>query len=361
MSLNTAKKRVLVCPLNWGLGHATRCIPVINELLAQNAEVVIGADKWPYDMLKLEFPSLEFIRFTGFEISYSKRIPLAIKMVTSLPGLLKSIREEHLMLHNIIKQYKIDAVISDNRYGLWSENVPTVFITHQVFPHVPAFEAQVYKMIRGYMDSYTHCWIPDYKSEPNLSGSLSHKKPLPDNTEFIGPLSRFNQYNNSKNNSEIKYDLFVIISGPEPQRTIFQNKVFEQLKSASLKGLIVTGEPDKKESYHLTETIKVISHLETQDFYDAFCASEIILSRSGYSTIMDIASIEKKVILIPTPGQTEQVYLAKYLSGKNMAVTQCQTEMNINAALKSINEIKPLYLSQDNTLKEKVKSLLEIL
>ena len=126
------KKRILVAPLDWGIGHATRCIPIINALQAHEFEVVIAADGRPLHLLKNEFPNLEFIRFSGYHIKYSSYLPMGLSMLLQTPKILINIRKEHKLLAQIIDDYNIDGVISDNRFGLYNNKVPTVFITHQL-------------------------------------------------------------------------------------------------------------------------------------------------------------------------------------------------------------------------------------
>ena len=126
------KKRILVAPLNWGIGHATRCIPLINALISHNYEVVIAADGRPLHLLITEFPDLEIVRFPGYNIKYSKYLPMSVSMLLQLPKLLWNIKKEHEALNQIIIDYKIDGIISDNRFGLFSKKVPSVFITHQL-------------------------------------------------------------------------------------------------------------------------------------------------------------------------------------------------------------------------------------
>ena len=129
--MNT-KKRILVAPLDWGIGHATRCIPIIKALIAHQFEVVIAADSRPLHLLTTEFPNLEMIRFSGYDIKYPKFLPMSISMLLQSPKILLALKKEHQLLEKIIEDYAIDGVISDNRYGLYDKKVPTVFITHQL-------------------------------------------------------------------------------------------------------------------------------------------------------------------------------------------------------------------------------------
>lgn len=350
------KKRVLVCPLDWGLGHATRCIPIIEELAGQGAEVIIAADNGPYSLLKKEFPALEFIRFPGYTISYPRRGKVWLKMILSLPRILKEIIREHRELNEIIEKHNIDAVISDNRYGLWNNKVPCVFITHQVFLKSPLFEKAIRQVIHYFIERFTFCWIPDAGGEENLSGELSHGKNLPPNASYTGPLSRFSA--SPGDAAEKRYDIMAIASGPEPQRQIFEEIILAQLKGTQLNALVVAGKPAEKINTSI-ENIKVIAHLERKGMQEAIISSEIIVCRGGYSTIMDLAALGKKAIFIPTPGQTEQEYLAKHFAGKGMAVAGEQGSFDLLRALKKAENIQPLSRKQENLLREKIRFLLD--
>ena len=224
-------KKVLICPLNWGLGHASRIIPIINELIQHKFNILIGADGYALELLKQEFPALNFIKFPSFKITYGKRKSLVFKIILQIPKIIFGILKEHLELKRIISQYSIDLVISDNRYGLWNKKITSIFITHQIGIKLPGslrfLEPGIYKLNKQVISRYNQCWIPDYEdSRYNLTGDLTHKYKLPDNTKFIGPLSRFAKYSEIKPNiKNYKYDLIVILSGPEPQRTIFEEYI----------------------------------------------------------------------------------------------------------------------------------------
>jgi uncharacterized protein (TIGR00661 family) len=330
-----AKRRVLVAPLDWGLGHATRCIPIIKELIRQNCIVYIAADKKIFLLLKKEFPSTVFLRYPGYEIVYSSSEKfLLLKLFYQIPTVFFRIFKEKKWLSKIIKEHSIDAVISDNRFGMYSKKIPSVYITHQLciktgnrFTEIIAQKIHYF-----FIKKYKYCWVPDYK-ENGLAGELSHPKNIPSNVIYTGALSRF------KFLPDVKkiYDLLIIISGPEPQRTIFENEILRQLKTFQGKVLLTRGLPSETNiSTVISDSVQIKNHLPADELNKVIAQSKMIVSRSGYTTVMDLTLLGKKAILIPTPGQSEQEYLAKYLLEKGYFFSIKQKNFSIKEALQKV-------------------------
>lgn len=343
----------MVCPLDWGLGHATRCIPIVYEFLNRGYKVIIGTSGKQKALLQQEFPRLTFLDLKGYEIEYPKSGSMTLKMLLQLPKINTAIKEEHLWLAKIIDEHQIDIVVSDNRYGLWSNKVKSILITHQIFVKAPFGEWMIEQILKQHFDNFDEILIPDVEGENNLSGDLSHKKSLPDKFKFIGPLSRFSTkivtssvsplggMNREVDNFE--FDFMAILSGPEPQRTIFENIILKQVENSNLRGILVRGMPNNKENINFSEdglrssdfglpttsNLKIVNHLETDEFLHYLQKSKVVISRSGYSTIMDLAALGKKAILVPTPGQTEQEYLADYHFQEGRFYSQTQHEFNL--------------------------------
>ena len=188
-------KNILVAPLDWGLGHATRCIPIIRKLLNRDANVIIAGSGRSFELLKKEFPNLTFVLLPGYNITYPRTGFIAGMMLGQMPKLLLRVFLEHQRLKAIVQNYDVHAVISDNRFGLWHRTVPTVYMTHQVLIRMPGMlrhlEPVISAIHRFVMRKYSECWIPDNEGELNLSGDLAHKCKPPENSHYIGPLSRF--------------------------------------------------------------------------------------------------------------------------------------------------------------------------
>lgn len=200
MQLN--KKRVLICPLNWGLGHATRCIQIIRELLNQNAEVIIASDGDSLELLRNEFPTLQCIALKAKPIFYSSKGNMVLQMLKSAPRLLKNIYDEHQQIKKLAREFNIDIVISDNRYGCWSKDCYSVFITHQLTIQCPSklkwTQSFINRINHFFIHKYNECWVPDVKALPGLSGILSHGDFNLPQVNYIGLLSRFEKIEESQ-------------------------------------------------------------------------------------------------------------------------------------------------------------------
>lgn len=329
-----SKKRILVAPLNWGLGHASRCVPIIRELLKQKNEVILAADGSPLLLLRQEFPKLQWVELKGLNIQYPKRLPFAVYFALKMPQLLQAMSEEKRGIKKLVEQHKLDVIISDNRYGLVHEEVHSILITHQLFVKSPLFERNVQQFIHAKIQKFDECWVPDFEGEENLSGELSHAKSELENLKFIGPLSRFKK---EEHPESYDWDLMVILSGPEPHRTAFEQKIRQQLQSIDLSVLVVKGQlREEVEQEHWKEEITVVSHLSAQQMQAEILKSRLVLCRAGYSSVMDLHCLQKRAILVPTEGQTEQEYLASYLHGRYNFYSVSEREMNLSEDLKRL-------------------------
>jgi hypothetical protein len=334
-----AGKKLLVAPLDWGLGHATRCVPVIRDLLNNNCEVWLACEGKQEKLLREEFPSLVFLPLKGYRIKYAKN-GFTGNILLQVPSILRSIKEENKWLNEQVSKFGFEAVISDNRYGLYHEKIFSVFITHQLSIKSSLgkwSEKIVQQWNYKYINRFQECWVPDEKGQNNLAGELSHPAKLPKvPVKYIGALSRFSSFSPAGVGG-IKGHLLIILSGPEPQRTILENKVIDQIVYYSATATIVRGLPGEKNIIPSTNTILFHNHLSSEELNKEALKAEFIVSRSGYSTVMDIAALRKKSILIPTPGQTEQEYLGDYLMKKQFSFCVDQNSFSL---LKNVEEAR---------------------
>jgi len=356
-------RRILVAPLDWGLGHATRCIPLIQGLLDWGQEVWMASSGGSIKLLKEEFPGLPALELTGYGIRYPKAGSLALSVLQQTPNLLRSIQREHRQLNEIIKKHKPDAVISDNRFGLWNTAIPTVFITHQVHIQPPRnfrwAAGPVNMLNRYFMSRFDECWIPDSATGSGLAGRLSHPGTHSTKTYYLGPLSRFRPLVSSGHPP--LYDLCVILSGPEPQRSQWEESLVTPLKESGKKVLVVRGLPGAPPVSMNDGKMKVVSSLSSDSLQQAIQSSEMLISRAGYSSIMDYVALGKDAILVPTPGQTEQEYLADEFKKKKIFYSVAQKNFNLSEALQASRNysVKNLVAQETPDLKKHLENWLE--
>lgn len=326
--------RVLVAPLDWGLGHTTRSIPVINGLIKHGCEVIIAAEGAGRILLEKEFPGLRFLQLRGYRMTYSQRgFWMPVKLFLQFPKIILRIYQEHLWLKKAIKEHSIDGVISDNRMGLYHSSVPCVYITHQLKIKTGGWftEWLAQKIHYRFINKFKECWVPDAAGENNLAGELSHPVHLPKApVKYLGPLSRF-----EKRMAEIKYDLLVILSGPEPQRTVFEKTMIKEIEPFTGRVLLVRGLLENTGTEKpLPSFIEIQNHLPAMEMNSAILQAGLIICRSGYTTVMDMVRLQKKAILVPTPGQPEQEYLADYLYKKKLFLCVPQETFSLTDELK---------------------------
>lgn len=327
-------KKILIAPLDWGLGHATRCLVIIQYLQFLGCNITIAASGKTKNLLQKEFKNVEFLDLPGYDIVYSKnKRTLALKILIQIPKIFKIISFENKWLEEMINKYRFDVVISDNRYGLYSKSALSVFITHQlqVQANFPLFEKLLQRINYRFVNRFTECWVPDFKEKLNIAGKLSHPEKLPAiPVKYIGAISRLKK----ANADSINYKWMAVISGPEPQRSIFEKKIFEVAVKTDEKFMVVRGLPGESEQKFLSPNCTVFNHLSTDEMQAAIQASEFIISRCGYTTVMEILAMQKKSVLIPTPGQTEQEYLAAHLLQQNWCYT-CKQDDDFTSHLQN--------------------------
>jgi len=316
-------KKILIAPLNWGLGHATRCIPLINALLKNNFELILASDGDAFILLKKEFPLLKIFQLPSYNIQYHKNGSLKWHLIKRLPHIIKTMIAEHRLVQEIIRQENISGIISDNRFGVYSKKIPSVYITHQltVLSGFTTFLSTYFH--QKIINNFDECWIPDAVSQ-NLAGKLTSNKRLKIPIKYIGVISRL-KHQEVPN----KYNICVLLSGPEPQRTILEKILLNEFQKYNGTVCFVRGVVSDVEEFKTTSPFTFFNYLTTENLNDVMNKSELIISRSGYSTILDLAKLGKKAFFIPTPGQTEQEYLAKKFQLKGVVPFCKQSEFRL--------------------------------
>jgi len=311
--------------LNWGLGHATRSIPIINALIDHDFEPIIASDGVALKLLQKEFPKLEAIELPSYNITYPKKASnYKLKLIKNAPHLIKTIQKEKRLIEAIVKTNTISGIISDNRFGVRHKNIPSVFITHQLRVLSGNTTWLSSKLHQKIISNFDECWVPDHKGTKNLSGDLGHIEGYQHSVKYLGPFSRL-----KKLDIKTKYNLLVLLSGPEPQRTFLEEKLLKDLKSYKGSVLFIKGKIEALQKKEISDTMIIYNFMTSTELEVAINESDLILSRSGYTTIMDLAKLEKKAFFIPTPGQFEQDYLAEKMSADGIAPFATQNQFSI--------------------------------
>ncbi|MCT8339582.1 glycosyltransferase [Flavobacteriaceae bacterium TK19130] len=334
-----AQKTILVAPLNWGLGHATRCIPIIKALQEEGYGIRLASDGASLALLKKEFPTLPFYQLPSYDITYPQNAEwFKLKLLLQLPKVWRAVKEERKMVGKWVANGEIDGIISDNRLGVSHSAVPSVYITHQCKVISGTTTAISSWLHNRFISKFDECWIPDYEGPFTLSGSMGHhgKPPIP--KKYIGPLSRFQQQALHK-----KYNVLCLVSGPEPQRTQFEQKLQEAFASSSKKIVLVQGVMEEEQQWIKKGNMFIVNYMTSSELEKTFNSSDVVVARSGYSTIMDISALRKKAYLVPTPGQYEQLYLARRLKDKGI-FPSCQQHHFTEEKLQEL----PLFKGMDN-------------
>ena len=335
--------KILIAPLNWGLGHASRCIPLIQQYIQQGHQVILAGDGDSLLLLRQHFPSLRVIPLPSLELQYTQNSQQRGFYLRALWPLMRFTLADHYYLRQALAIEHFDLIISDNRFGFFSRQAHCVYITHQLYPILPkhlkifqplarAIHACIYKR-------YHEVWVPDY-ADPlkNLSGQLSHGGHFDQKAKYIGPLSRFHSCamahgvewcsmgqngvewsSQEKNNTTQHYTTLhnttlALLSGLEPQRTIFEKEILQRYEHSSESLLLVRGKVSEPKTTIHKGNITIIPSISDADLVSAAQQAQKIIARSGYSTIMDLEALGvlHKAELHPTSGQSEQEYLAEY-------------------------------------------------
>lgn len=318
--------RVLIAPLNWGIGHASRCISLIKQLQQKGYETIISSDGEALTLLKKVFPKTKIRKLPSYNVQYTKNQSwFLLNLFRQLPKFINTYRKERNLVKRIVEEENIEAIISDNRFGMYHPNIPSIYITHQLQVKSGIWTFFTTNFHRYIIRKYDKVWIPDVEKSPNLSGDLSHGVSINKPYSYIGILSQF-----EKQTKPIEFDMLVLLSGPEPQRSLLEESLLKQFQNTTKTICFVKGKIEKKVKKNQKGNIIIYNYLLKEDLELVLNQSELVIARSGYSTIMDLATLKKKAFFIPTPGQTEQIYLAKHLEKERIAPYAAQSDFKLS-------------------------------
>ena len=331
--------------LNWGLGHASRSLPLIRQYLDLGHEVICASDGEALTMLRRELPDQMVLQLPGYGILYeSKYMPL--NMLRHSSGMLRTIKTEHELTKAIVKHHQADCIISDNRYGCYHPEIPSALITHQlqVFTGNKLLDVYIRRQIRSWFKKFSEVWIPDQAPPGNITGDLSGIDTSPIPKHYLGVISEL-----TCQPANGKFDAVAVISGPEPQRSHFEQLVTKQLSALPGHYAIVRGKPDENITTTIQGNLTIIPYLSRADLSSLLSETQIVIARSGYTTLMDLAKTGHKAILCPTPGQYEQIYLADRLANMHQCVYERQENLNLAEAFKKLEDKSSILLDTVST------------
>ncbi|MBL7924711.1 MAG: hypothetical protein JNL88_10980 [Bacteroidia bacterium] len=353
---------LLYAVLDWGMGHAARSIPVIKELLHAGARISLVGEGNSGFLLQSEFPRLPFYTIKGIQVTYPTHLPMSLSMLLQTFHISRSIQREHKAIVQLADEIRPDAIISDNRYGAYVAGLPSVIISHQLSLQAPEklpwLKYFINKVNHHYLKNFDVHWVPDSTGPDNLTGELSHNELAVKTYHpvYIGPLSRFKDLSFSENHE--RYEALVILSGPEPQRSRIENLLTTQLNELKIKTLMVCGTPLKNKAEPVQHVQKV-PHLQSEELAFHLRNSRYLISRSGHSTLMDLCAVKRSIICIPTPGQTEQEYLARLHAAAGKIVYIRQDHLDLREALLKLEHCRPFELPVNEGLKPVIRKFLD--
>ncbi len=346
MNIDINNSTVIVAPLNWGLGHAARCVPVINQLLANNCKVIIATDGHALHFLKTAFPFLPHYQLPGYNIKYSQNKNFTASLLWQLLFVPNTIKKEHNAMAKIVAIEKPQYIISDNRYGVFHKDCTNIIITHQLsfkFEGIEkVFETLANSAVQHYINKFNECWIPDIENENrNFTGLLSSPS-LKITKKYIGVLSSLSITDKQENTNTL-YDFCIIITGPEKQRTLFENILLEKLIATTYTAIVVRSSYLPLLPKYKTKKIQYINFASSNEVAQCMQQSHFVVSRAGYTTIMDLCFVNKKCLLIPTPYQPEQEYIASRLKNFKVSLIQNQNEISFENIDKQMSGVDSIY------------------
>ncbi len=352
-------KTVIVAPLNWGLGHATRSKTVIDNLLTAGCKVIIASDGNSLKILKRQFPFLHTEELPSYSPVYPSDGNMAWAMLKQAPKMLINIGNEQSVIKKIATKYNAEIIISDNRYGCFTNFTKNIFLSHQLMIQSPEsmlfLQPSINRLHAKFINRFHECWIPDVVQGFKLAGTLSENKYIKIPKFYCGLLSTYLSSNMSNDN---KFDIVAILSGPEPQRTIFEGRIIEQLEKIRYRSLLIRGKISDPNEIPDRGVMQFKNYVSAEGISNYISPNTFVISRSGYSTIMDIAQLGVSALLVPTPGQTEQEYLASYFDENKIFMMQTQNNIDIQKAFERKSDYLAIKTEKNILLQQNLNRIL---
>lgn len=348
MQNSQVRRKILFAVLNWGLGHATRSSVLIRELVNRGYEVHLASDGEAGQVLRRDFPDLPYHTLESYGIRYGSKRFFNLTLLLKGPRIMARHRKEQRIIRELHRQYQFIGVISDNRPSAGIRGIPSVYITHQLTVKSGYRTPLVSALHRWFYTRFTEIWVPDTVSH-FLSGELSDS--FTSRVRYIGWLSRFPKV---PQNRSVPWA--AVLSGPEPSRSEWEKDLIKLRHTLPEGGIIVRGKPGEGES----SDQGILNYLDRDGMAQLYADAEVIISRSGYSTLMDLALHGKKAILVPTPGQPEQEYLARHLAENRLGwIIGSQGNIDYASVLNDLRRKNVRLSEQHSSLPEDLFALFE--
>lgn len=326
---------VLIAPLDWGLGHATRCIPLIEQFRQQGWDITLAAEGPVADLLRKDFPDMTILPIKGYRIRYGKS-SIWWHIIKQFPAISRSIQYENNWLKQHYEKHRWDVIVSDNRPGFYHPQAMNIYITHQlnIKSGLGSWTDWIAtRLHRHYIRNFSMIWVPD-RADSVLSGELSKSTASSVPVNYIGPLSRISP----KQANDFLYDILFVLSGPEPQRSLFEEKILSQIKPSHGRIALIRGTTEKIITETIPENVSYIDLADGAEVARWMNDAELIICRSGYSSLMDLMRLSKRALLVPTPGQGEQEYLAGWADEQGFFPFMTQHDFDLDQALNKVSK-----------------------
>ncbi len=312
------QKRILAAILDWGLGHASRMVPVIECLAANNAEVLLASSGAAASYLRQRFPQMTLLELPAPSIRYDS-LGASTALIRQALSQKSWNAKQHAWTQLQAQDHRIDAIISDNVYGAWSPEIPSVLISHQLQLPAPLFGKMINRELGRWLTNFDQIWVPD--TPDGIAGKLTQSPFCEKPIHYLGTLSRLKPVENV----EKQYTCVALISGPEPQRSIFEKHCLAYLQRLPGRKAVIRGKATSATSLsNIPADTDTFDFLDGQELATLLQSANYVLCRSGYSTLCDLSALGCSAIVVPTPGQYEQLYLAKRAADKGWALTTGQ-------------------------------------
>lgn len=323
--------KILFAASSWGLGHATRDLILIQALMDAGHSVTVLSTDRALKLLRGELADqCDYIDLPDIPKALGHTsASFYLKMTMALPLVFRTFRREHRFVDELCRAGKCDRIVSDSRYGVWSRDVPSYHLMHtlhQISPfRVRLVEHVIESIQRGLLSGAKKVLIPD-QEENGLAGELCHDLVAfrRDQIEYLGILSSV-----LRMPVEQDIDYFITVSGVEPQRSILEKKVLRQARELDGRVVITLGRPDLPFSVSDDGRLAIYSFLGRRRQAEMLNRARTVVSRSGYTTLMELAELGKRALMVPAVGQSEQEYLAGLHERRGTMHSVPQSRLNL--------------------------------